>query len=152
MTNLMPYYLLITLHLLGATIWIGGHIVLAAAVLPRALRSRDPSVVRDFENGFERIGIPALLVQAGTGVWLAYYWMPRFSTWLALDTTISRLIALKLALLIVTILIALHARFRIIPRLDAQRLPALAVHIVLVTIISIAFLVIGVGIRTRGFI
>ncbi|HEX9811158.1 MAG TPA: CopD family protein [Burkholderiales bacterium] len=148
----MTYYLLLTLHLLGATIWVGGHIVLAAAILPRALGRRDPAIVRDFESGFEWIGLPALLLQAGTGVWLSYYWLPRFGTWFALDSTISRLITLKLALLVVTILIALHARLRIIPRLDAARLPALAVHIVLVTILSIAFVVVGVGIRTRGFL
>lgn len=31
------YYFLLSLHLLGATLWTGGHFVLATTVLPRAL-------------------------------------------------------------------------------------------------------------------
>jgi len=145
------YRLLITLHLLGASIWIGGHIVLVTAVLPRALKGRDPAIVRNFEAGFERIGIPALLIQVVTGLWLAYYWLPRVSAWFTFDSSLSRLIAAKLILLAATVALALHARLRLIPQLNAARLNLLAFHIFAVTILSIAFLVVGVGIRTRGF-
>lgn len=144
------YRLLIALHLLGASVWIGGHIVLSTAVLPRALRNRDPAIVLDFEAGFERVGLPALLVQVATGLWLAYLWLPRVSAWFALDTTLSRLIAAKLVLLVATLALALHARLRLIPRLDGTNLGILAYHVVAVTIISIGFLLAGVGIRTHG--
>ena len=50
------YRILIALHLVGASVWIGGHLVLATTILPRALRNRDPSIILDFEKGFERIG------------------------------------------------------------------------------------------------
>ena len=56
------YRLLVVLHLLGATVWVGGHLVLSLVVLPRALRARDASVVAEFESGYERIGLPALLL------------------------------------------------------------------------------------------
>ena len=144
------YRLLVIAHLLGASIWIGGHVVLSLAVLPRALRARDASIVRDFEAGFERVGIPALLVQVVTGVWLAHHWLPDVAAWFAGDTPQARLIATKLALLAATVGLAAHARLRIIPRLDATSLRPLAWHIVGVTLISIAFLVAGVGIRTGG--
>ncbi len=39
---------------------------------------------------------------------------------------------------------------RIIPRLDASRLPALAAHIIAVTVLGIGFVVLGVGIRSGG--
>lgn len=39
------YGMLLLLHILGATIWTGGHIVLALVVLPRALRERSPAVL-----------------------------------------------------------------------------------------------------------
>ena len=47
-------YLLLVLHLLGAAIWTGGHLILTFGVLPSALkatRHRSP-----FEHRFERLG------------------------------------------------------------------------------------------------
>lgn len=65
------FYWVLTAHLLGAAVWTGGHLVLALSVLPKALRERSPQVLRDFEAGFERVGIPALIVQVASGLWLA---------------------------------------------------------------------------------
>src|SRR5947208_14564402 len=70
--------ILISLHLVGASVWIGGRLVLATTLLPRALRHRDPSIILDFENGFERIGLPSLLLQVFTGLLLASRWLPEF--------------------------------------------------------------------------
>ena len=63
--------LLLFLHILAATIWTGGHIALSTVVLPRALRERSPESLLRFERGYEKIGIPALLIQVGTGIALA---------------------------------------------------------------------------------
>lgn len=139
------YVLLI--HILGATIWTGGHLILTGAVLPRALASRDPAVLRDFESGFERIGMPALLAQVITGAWMAHELRPNFGDWFTLADPTSRLIALKLGLLLATGLTALEARFRVIPRLSAETLPAMARRIVLVTLLSVGFVVVGVSFR-----
>ena len=54
------------LHLLGATVWTGGHLILATVILPRALKHSDVEGIRNFENAYERIGIPALIVQIAT--------------------------------------------------------------------------------------
>lgn len=62
------YRILIALHLVGASVWISGHLVLATTLLPGALRNRDPSIILDFENGFERIGLPFLLAPSGHGL------------------------------------------------------------------------------------
>jgi len=51
------YRLLIILHLLGASVWVGGHLVLSLVVLPRALHARDASIVREFESGYERASV-----------------------------------------------------------------------------------------------
>ena len=56
------------LHILAATIWAGGHLVLASAVLPRALKERDVDAILSFESKYERIGMPALLIQIATGL------------------------------------------------------------------------------------
>ncbi|MBK7271345.1 MAG: hypothetical protein IPI07_18095 [Flavobacteriales bacterium] len=34
-------FLVLVLHLLGAAVWVGGHLVLSLTVLPGALRDRD---------------------------------------------------------------------------------------------------------------
>ena len=146
----MTYRLLVALHLLGATVWVGGHLVLALAVLPRALRARDPAIIREFEAGFERLGIPALLVQVVTGLWLASRWAPHVAGWFSPSTPVARLVLLKLVLLAGTVALAVHARLRVVPRLDAATLRFLAYHIVAVTVLGVALLVVGVAIRTGG--
>lgn len=143
----MPYQYLLLFHVLAATVWTGGHLVLATAVLPRALSTRDPQVLLAFESRFERIGIPALLIQVITGVWMAYTLRPEIAHWFSPTDGVSGLIALKLGLLLATAVTALDARLRIIPRLRAETLPAMARRIALVTLLSVGFVVVGVSFR-----
>ena len=140
--------LLLFLHLLGAAIWTGGHIVLAVGILPGALKRRDPSTIRAFENVFEPIGMPALLTQIVTGLWLATMWLP-FDNWWGTDP-IARSIQIKLALLALTAVLAAHARFSLIPKLNADTLPKLGWHIIAVTLTGIAFVAVGGGFRFGG--
>ena len=140
------------LHLLGAAIWVGGHLVLALSVLPRAMRANDPAIVREFESGYERLGIPALVLQIVTGVWLAQRWIPDAAGWIHPATPQAHLVVSKLALLIITAALGAHARLRIIPTLDAARLPVLRAHIVAITIVAVLFLILGVGVRTGGLL
>jgi uncharacterized membrane protein len=144
------YRILVMLHVLGATVWIGGHLVLAITVLPRAMRAGDPSLVREFETAYERIGIPSLLLQVITGVWLAMRWIPDGMSWLPPGGPQVHLVLGKFALLLITILLGVHARLRIIPRLDVERLALLRAHVVAITVTAVLFLVLGVGIRTGG--
>ena len=144
------YRLLVVLHLLGATVWVGGHLVLSLVVLPGALRARDASAVAEFESGYERIGLPALLLQVITGVWLALHWVLDIRTWLAPASLHGWLVLVKLGLLAATLALAAHARFRLVPTLDAGALSTLAFHIVGVTLLGVAMLITGVAIRTGG--
>lgn len=144
------YRTLLTLHILGAAVWTGGHLVLALAILPGVLRERSVSALLAFESRFERIGIPALIVQVATGLWLASYWLASPSEALTGATAAGTLVGLKLLLLLTTAAFAVHARLRLIPRLTPETLPALAWHIVPVTILSVLFVIVGVGFRTGG--
>jgi hypothetical protein len=116
-------------------------------VLPRALATRDPAVLLAFESGFERLGMPALLIQVVTGAWMAHTIRPDILGWFSLADSVSRLITLKLALLLATVVTALDARLRINPRLSAQTLPAMARRVVFVTVLSVAFVIVGVSFR-----
>ncbi|MCC6349543.1 MAG: CopD family protein [Candidatus Eisenbacteria bacterium] len=144
------YPLILMLHVLGATVWTGGHLVLALTVLPRALRERSPAELLRFEAPYERIGMPALLLQVVTGVWLALHLMPDVRAWFDLSNPLARAILTKLGLLLTLALIAADARIRILPRLSDRNLVALAWHVVPVTILSVLFVLVGVMIRFGG--
>lgn len=139
------HHVVLLFHLLGASIWTGGHLLLALVILPQVLRSRDLPRLQQFEAAFERVGIPALLIQVATGLLLAWQRLPVFSMWLDWNNPAARPILCKLALLLLTLLLALDARLRLIPRLTPERLPALAWHIIPVTLISVLFVVTGVA-------
>lgn len=145
------YSLFLLLHVLAATVWTGGHLVLALTVLPRILKERSPAELLRFEAAYERIGIPALLIQVATGIWLAHRLVPDVGQWLAFDNPVARLIGFKLLLLVVTVALAADARLRIIPKLSQDNLPSLAWHIVPVTVVSVLFVVVGVSFRTGGW-
>lgn len=140
--------LLLLLHVLAATIWTGGHLVLTLVVMPRVLRNKSPSELLQFESGYERLGIPALLIQVTTGLWLAHELVPDVGQWVSPDNAVSRVIAIKLTLLALTMALAADARLRIIPNLSVDNLGSLARHIVPVTAISVLFVVVGVSFRT----
>ena len=144
------YALMLFLHVLGATVWTGGHLVLALTWLPRVLRERSPEQLLRFEQGYERIGMPALVLQIVTGLWMAYQMVPSVAQWLSPDAPVARAIALKLVLLLCTALIAAHARLRVIPRLSADTLPLMACHVAAVTLLSVGFVAVGVSLRFGG--
>ncbi|WP_421701346.1 CopD family protein [Aliiroseovarius sp.] len=143
-------WLILTFHVLGAAIWTGGHLVLATTVLPRALKARDLGILLRFEQGFEKIGMPALVVQVGTGLWLASQVADPMS-WLSFEDPVTSAVGVKLCLLAATAMFAVNARFRVIPKLSAETLPLMGWHIRAVTLFSVGFVMAGVWIRTGGF-
>ena len=58
----------LTLHVLGATIWVGGQIVLAALMGP--LRRVAPEAVAPAARAFARVGWPAYGLLILTGFWM----------------------------------------------------------------------------------
>jgi len=145
----MYQFMLIT-HVLGATIWTGGHLVLTLTILPRALRTRNPEVLLEFESAYEPLGLGALLTQVITGLWLSWHYLPDPWQWFALDSTASVYVSLKLGLLAATIALAVDARLRVVPSLGPDSLASFAYHIVTITIIAVLFVVVGVGLGTGG--
>jgi putative copper export protein len=146
----MLFKILVILHTLGATVWTGGHLVLAVTVLPQALKNRDPDRIHQFEEHFEGFGLIALLIQVITGLWLTWIYFPGFQNFWAFDSFLSTYIGIKLCLLIGTLALAIHARFFIIPNLAKETLNSLAYHIVGVTILAVLFVILGAGIRLGG--
>jgi putative copper export protein len=55
------------LHVLAATVWVGGQLVLAALV--PVLRSAGPDSARSAARAFHRVAWPAFAVLVATGIW-----------------------------------------------------------------------------------
>lgn len=144
------YRYVLLLHVLGATIWTGGHLFLALRILPRALRARSASMILDFEQRFEPLGLSALVLQVVTGLWLAQQLVPP-RMWFVPTFPASQMITAKFVFLLMTMAMALYARFRVIPRLTDETVHSMAVPISVVTILAVLFAVAGVGVRTGGW-
>ena len=142
------YGLLLLLHILAATIWTGGHLVISIVVLPRILKERAPEQLLQFESAYEKIGMPALIIQIVTGLILAHRMLPDVGQWLHFSNPITHALAMKFILLAITIGFAMDAKFRVIPCLSDKNLTLMAWHIVPVTICSVLFVVAGVSFRT----
>jgi putative copper export protein len=145
------YKYIILLHILGATIWTGGHLILSILILPKALKNKSVEIIQNFEGPYEKIGIPALITQVLTGIYLAHNMLPDFSLWFSFLSGAPAFVGYKLILLLLTIIFAADARLRIIPNLNENNLSSLAWHIIPVTIISVLFVIVGVSFRTGGF-
>ncbi len=135
---------IVILHVLGASVWVGGHLLLLFRYLPEALRKRDPAIIQGFEQKYEAIGIPALLLQAITGIFLGMRYEVQ---WFSFTSHTDLLFNLKLILLLLTLALGIHARFFILPRLEASGLRSLALHIAAVTILAIGFVYVGISFR-----
>lgn len=141
---------LILLHVLGATVWVGGHLILSIGFLPKALQQKDPSIVLDFERQYERIGLPALLIQIVTGISMALIYVP-LSEWGSLATSHHVYLWTKVGLLAGTVASAIRVRFFILPTLTRETLPTLAFYIVLVTVFALLFMITGLSFRFSYF-
>lgn len=146
----MLFKILVILHTLGATVWTGGHLVLAITVLPRALKTREPELIHQFEEHFEALGLASLLLQVLTGLGLTWVYFPGWQNFWAFDSVVSTYIGLKLGLLLLTLGLAVHARFGIIPQLTKETLNSLAYPILGVTTLAVLFVILGAGIRLGG--
>ena len=148
------HHILLVLHLIAATIWVGGHLVLAIGYLPKALKRRDFSYIGNFEKTYEPIGMPSLAVLIITGILMAYDYNAGFSSWFSFATPIERVVSLKLTFLLTTVCFAISAQTRVLPKLrkgQLNKLPEMAVHIICVTLIGVLMVILGSLVRIGGW-
>jgi len=149
----LNHHLLLIIHLVCASVWVGGHLYLAACVLPGILRSRDAERLLKFEKSFEPLGMPSLLLLVVTGIWMSLQFEISWRDWFSFESPMERVVSTKLLLLLTTVLFAISAQTRVLPKLrkDKDRLNEMALHIVMVTLLGIAMLVLGSFLRYGGF-
>lgn len=146
----MSHHLLLILHLLCATIWVGGHLVLLLRYLPEALKKKDIEIISNFEKHFEPIGLPSLLILVITGIMMAYKYGVKITSWFSFSNPVEKVVSVKLILLLITLVLAIHARLFIIPKLSQKNLVEMAFHIALITLIGITMLIVGSTMRFGG--
>lgn len=148
----MSHHLLLVIHLISATIWVGGHLILSVMILPKALKQKEPKLILGFEQQYEALGMSSLLLLVITGIWMALQFQIGVDTWFSFSAPLEKVVSLKLMFLISTLLFAISAQTRVIPGLkrNPDRLPEMAVHIIGVTLLGIGMLVLGSFFRYGG--
>lgn len=147
------HHLLLIIHLICAAVWVGGHLVLAIAFLPKALKNRDFSYIHNFEKSYEPIGMPSLLLLVATGIKMAYDFGAEYQVWFSFSNPIETVVSLKLLCLLLTVCFAISAQTRVLPKLrkgQIEKLPEMAFHIISVTLIGITMLILGSFVRYGG--
>lgn len=144
------HHLFLIFHLIGATIWVGGHLTLAIVFLPVALRLKKPKIILNFEKKFEALGLCSLLVLVVTGIAMAIDFGITIDSWFNFSGNFEKTISLKLILLILTILLALYTQIFVIPNLNKFNLHKIAFSIISVTTIGIIMLILGSTFRYGG--
>ena len=139
---------IIFIHIICATIWTGGHLILTIGFLPKAFKKNDFSIIEQFESRFEPIGMSALVISVITGIYMATVYTTNFFSFDFSDHH-NKHIYIKFILLLCTIALAIHARFVLIPKRD---LKPLSYHILLVTILAVAFVFVGFSARSGGLL
>jgi len=155
LNSAMPTHsILLSVHVLAACIWFGGHVVLSFVILPKAKKDKDPRQVVDFEGRFGKIGMPALVIQAVTGPILALRFVPDPSEWFLWQTPNQDHIASKLIMLGIIVVLAIMMKIKVMPRLKANEDGALrsaAKYVHSVTFLSFLLGFTGLDIHTLGF-
>lgn len=123
---------------------------MSIGILPEVLKKKSPEILLNFERKYEKIGMSALVVMVITGIWMAYQFGQGVRTWFHFSNPIETVISLKLILLITTVLFAISANVFVLPKLSPKNLPLMAFHIISVTTIGVALLVLGSFVRYGG--
>ena len=146
----MHHQIILIIHLLAASIWVGGHLFLILRILPATLQQKDISILSDFRLKFGKIGIPSLLILVVTGILLAYDYNVPISDWFSFSNPIEKIISIKLLLLFTSLSLAVHAQKVVFPKLTSNRMLPAIVEIIIVTLISVSMLILGSLVRVGG--
>lgn len=144
------HHILLIIHLIAATIWIGGHLTLSIVFLPVALRKKEPLIILNFEKKFEPLGISSLVALIITGIWMPYDFGITYQSWFHFSGSLEKVVSIKLVLLMLTFVLALYTQIYVIPNLNKYNLNKIAFSIISVTVIGLSMLILGSTIRYGG--
>lgn len=120
--------------------------------LRKALKEKDQNIILDYERKYEPVGMTSLVLLVTTGIMMAYKYGVSIEYWFQFATPIEKVVSTKLLLLFLTVLFALSAQFRVLPKLknNPDKLPEMTFHILSVTLIGVVMLILGSFVRFGG--
>ena len=138
------------IHLLAACVWRGEHIVLVFAYLIPALKKKNLDEMLIFEDKYEKIGMPALLLLVVTGLYQAYVFVPDLNGWFDFSNHVSAHFSSKILMLFGIFAMALDVKLRLF-KMSKIPIYSFAGHVLVVTILSILMVITGLSIRLNIF-
>lgn len=146
----MSHHLLHYLHLVAASLWCGGALVLALTILPTLWRREGLTVLPAMLLTLDRINLAALAVLLASGYALAWHWLPDAAGWFQSDLRQADLIQMKWLLLVAAAALAGWARIYLLPVWTPARRLALTVYLLGNVAIGLAMVWLGTRFRYDG--
>ncbi len=143
--------ILVILHILGASIWIGGMLIMALGVLPKAKKAKDAALLKNYEGSFHILGMIALTIQFLTGFRLAMIYAGGMKGLFDFSSHPAVLFIWKLVLILITMGLFVVFKKKTLSVLDNSNISSASTLIWVLTLISITLMVLGLGF-SRGII
>lgn len=150
----MLFSIFLLFHVIGASVWFGGLMVLSCSILPRAKRAGDPGALANYLRHFLRVGYPALVVQVLTGPMMATRLIPKMSDWFAWENGTQDHIGSKIIMYPIIVIVAVQMQRKVLPRLEAgdgAAIKSAAKYGHSLTFLSFLMLLTGISLHTYGF-
>lgn len=146
----MRHQIILIIHLLAATIWVGGHLILLLRYVPKAIKTKSLDELSVFRKNFEPVGMPSLFVLIVTGIIMAYDYNVTIEKWFLFENAIEKIVSIKLILLFISLTLAFITIKFVLPSIDKLSPFLLYFIIFLVTIIAVTMLILGSLVRVGG--
>lgn len=148
------YSILILFHVIGASVWFGGLMVLSFSILPKAKRAQDPGAIASYMRHFLRVGYPALMIQTLTGPMIATRLVRSMADWFAWQDSTQDHIGSKLIMLPIIVIVTVQMQRKVLPRLESGESAAIksaAKYGHSLTFLAFLMLLMGISLHTYGF-
>lgn len=146
----MLHQIYLIIHLLAATIWVGGHLILLLLYVPKAIKTKSLEELSIFRKNFEPVGMPSLFILIITGILMAYDYNITFEKWFLFENSIEKIVSIKLILLLISLTLAFITIKFVLPSINKISPFILYCIIFLVTTIAVTMLVLGSLVRIGG--
>lgn len=146
----MRHQIILIIHLLAATIWVGGHLILLLRYVPKAIKTKSLEELSMFRKNFEPVGMPSLFILIVTGIIMAYDYNVTIEKWFLFENAIEKIVSIKLILLFISLTLAFITIKFVLPSIDKLSPYLLYFIIFLVTTIAVTMLILGSLVRVGG--
>jgi putative copper export protein len=142
---------LIILHILGASIWIGGMLILALGVLPKAKKAKSSAILRNFEGSFHILGMTALTVQLLTGFRIAMIYAGGMKYLFDFTNHAAVLFVWKMLFIILTMVVFVLFKKKTLANLTDENVSSASAMVWVLALLAIGLMILGLGF-SRGIV